>query len=76
MYLKNMAFLPDDLARTVNSAAATDEKGKTISLSREASEQFRAVFTEHLAKVGFNEKYEPTSEGKVLEALIDRFYMK
>jgi len=76
MYLRNATFLPDELARIVNAAKDGEGNGVVISLSQEMSERFREVFTEHLAKVGFDEAYEPTSEGKVLEALIDRFHMK
>jgi hypothetical protein len=73
MYLRNAAFLPDELARIVHVAAAREDNEIVISLSRETSEQFRTVFTEHLAKVGFDDAYDPTSEGKVLESLIDLF---
>jgi len=76
MYLRNAAFLPDELARIVKAAKDGEDNEVVISLSPEISERFREVFTEHLAKVGFDDAYEPTSEGKVLEALIDRFYMK
>lgn len=76
MYLRNAAFLQDELARIVNAADAGEESGIVISLSKETSERFRAIFTERLASVGFDDAYEPTSEGKVLEALIDCFYMK
>jgi hypothetical protein len=74
-YLRNAGFLPNELARIVNAAKDSGD-GIVIALSPEISERFREVFTEHLAKVGFDDAYEPTSEGKVLEALIDRFYMK
>jgi hypothetical protein len=76
MYLRNATFLPDELARLVNAAKDGEDNGIVISLSPEMSERFREAFTEHLAKVGFDDGYEPTSEGKILEALIDRFYMK
>lgn len=76
MYLRNAAFLPDELARIIKAAKDVEDNGILISLSPQMSERFREVFTEHLAKVGFDEAYEPTSEGKVLEALIDRFYIK
>ena len=76
MYLKNTAFLPDELARIINAGDAGDNGGILLSLSRDTSEQFRSIFTERLAKVGFDGGYEPTSEGNVLETLIDRFYFK
>jgi hypothetical protein len=73
MYLRNAAFLPDELARVVDAAKDSECDGIKISLSRETSERFREIFTERLAKVGFDDAYEPTSEGKILEALIDLF---
>ncbi len=76
MYLRNAAFLPDELARIVRDAKDGEGSGMSIPLSSETSERFREVLTDHLAKVGFDDAYEPTNEGKVLEALIDRFYMK
>jgi hypothetical protein len=76
MYLRNAAFLPDELARIVKAAKDSEDNGIVISLSPEISERFREVFTEHLAAVGFDGDYEPTSEGNILEALIDRFYIK
>ena len=73
MYLRNATFLPDELTRIVNATEGGEDNEVVISLSREMSERFREVFTEHLARVGFDYAYEPTNEGKLLEALIDRF---
>jgi hypothetical protein len=63
MYLKNSTFLPDELRRIVNAAAAGRDNGIVITLSRETAELFRSVFTDHLARVGFDHAYKPTSEG-------------
>ena len=76
LYLRNTAFLPDLLANIIASATLGDDRELTISVSHAILEKFREVFTEHLARVGFDTKYEPTSEGKLLEGLIDRFYVK
>jgi len=45
----------------------------TLEVSAATAEEFCEAFTEQLAKVGFDEAYEPTAEGKLLENLIDRF---
>lgn len=37
------------------------------------AEEFRNIFTERLAKIGFDENYELTTEGRMLEDLIDKF---
>lgn len=76
MYLQNSLSLPDDLARFIESGHVSVEKGMTLSPSREIAERFREIFTERLAKVGFDKNYEPTAEGRILEGLIDRFYIK
>ena len=73
LYLKNAAFLPEELRRVVNAAVAHGETATVMSLSRDMSERFREVFTERLAQVGFDRAYEPTSEGRLLEKLIDHF---
>ena len=48
--------------------------GATLTLDLNAAEQFRDAFSEQLARVGFDENYEPTAEGTMLEELIDRFH--
>jgi hypothetical protein len=45
-----------------------------MSIPSETAEEFRSAFTNQLATVGFDERNEPTAEGKLLEDLIDRFY--
>jgi putative heme iron utilization protein len=72
-YLANAQFLPDDLARIVSGAVATDNDARLLALDRATAERFRGEFTTRLARVGFGQAYEPTREGKLLEALIDRF---
>lgn len=74
MYLKNTNFLPTSLAQLIEGAKPISDDRYAVNISRDAREQFRSAFTERLAKVGFGADYEPTSEGKMLEELIDRFY--
>jgi len=40
MYLRNSAFLPDELVRIVNAAKDGEDSGILISLSPEMSERF------------------------------------
>jgi NitT/TauT family transport system substrate-binding protein len=74
MYLKNARFLPQSLLEMVQSAAAAINERHQLTVSLNVAEQFRSAFTDRLAKVGFDASHEPTSEGKVLEELIDQFY--
>jgi hypothetical protein len=73
MYLRNMNFLPEDLLQIINASCSIDKGAFTLSLSHEMTERFRSIFTERLAKVGFDENYGLTNEGSILEELIDRF---
>lgn len=77
LYLRNAAFLPNDLMEVIAMATSADNGDElTVSVSPEVAERFRDIFTERLARVGFDEEYRPTSEGELLEALIDHFYTK
>jgi len=74
MYLRNTNFLPTSLLRIVAAAKPIREQRFQLHVPNDIAEEFRSVFTDRLAKVGFKADYEPTSEGKVLEELIDRFF--
>jgi hypothetical protein len=72
MYLKNTSFLPEDCVRTIEGSRAVGD-GHVLNVSDETAELFRDAFTVQLAKAGFDASYNLSSEGKVLEDLIDRF---
>lgn len=74
-YLRTSGFLPDSLLRVLEAAREDSDGASTVSIPRDLAEAFRAALTDRLASVGFRADYEPTSEGKMIEALIDRFYM-
>jgi len=73
MYLRNTSFLSTSLVHLIATAKPSGDRYQ-VAVSRDTAEMFRRTFTDRLAKVGFDVNYEPTSEGKVLEELIDRFY--
>jgi len=73
-YLRDSDFLPNPLLNAVESVKEESDGAATLSVSRVLAEGFRAAFTDRLARVGFRTDYEPTSEGELLERLIDRFY--
>ena len=73
LYLRNVTFLPPGLIEFIDSAQETSRKKFKIILQAHTAEEFRSVFTERLAKVGFGPHYELTNEGELLEGLIDRF---
>jgi hypothetical protein len=73
MYLKNVDFLPESLARIVEAVRHGGGDKHVLTIQRDTAERFRTAFTNRLATAGFDADYEPTSEGKMLEDLIDRF---
>lgn len=73
VYLKNTAFLPQALAQRLEIAPT---RGKScLTVTREVAEQYRDAFTERLARAGFDADYKPTAEGRILETLIDKFFV-
>jgi hypothetical protein len=73
-YLKTAGFLPLVLLECLQGVRWQSEAAGTLEVSATNAEAFREAFTEQLAKVGFNEAYEPTAEGGLLEDLIDHFH--
>jgi hypothetical protein len=73
-YLSTSGFLPTTLLDCLKGIAWGAGAAGTLAVPVAAAEQFREAFTEQLAKVGFDEAYEPTEEGRLLENLIDRFH--
>jgi hypothetical protein len=73
-YLSTSGFLPIGLLECLKGIAWEAGAAGTLAVPFGVAEQFREAFTEQLAKVGFDEAYEPTEEGRLLEDLIDRFH--
>jgi len=73
VYLRNTKFLPQDLERIVATAETVAGVAPVLVLDRDTAERFREEFTVRLARVGFDQHYEPTAEGTLLEELIDQF---
>ena len=46
-----------------------------ITISEDQADAIRDLCGEQLQTVGFNEKYELTQEGKILESLVDKFFI-
>ena len=47
----------------------------TVRLRRDDAERLREQLTRVLAEVGFDENYSPNQLGRLLETLIDKFYI-
>jgi hypothetical protein len=48
---------------------------KTLTLNHDEAELLRDYFTDRLARVGFDENYEPNQEGVMLERLTDLLFL-
>lgn len=73
-YLNTAGLLPSTLFECLKDIRWRSGVAGTLEVSAATAEAFREAFTEQLANVGFDEAYEPTAEGKLLENLIDRFH--
>ena len=72
-YLKKAGFLPLAMLEYLQTVYWKLDNRGYVEISIEVAEDFREILTEQLAKVGFDETYELTAEGVLLEELIDRF---
>jgi hypothetical protein len=66
----------EDLTRRLSAATEPAKRDTTIRLSRAEAEQVRDYLTTELAASGFDQDYSPTQRGKMLEGLIDRFFIR
>jgi len=73
-YLRKIEALSPALVDALREAERVSAETYAIDISLALAEDFRSVFTQRLAAVGFGPSYELTDEGKMLEELIDRFY--
>lgn len=75
-YLGSANFLKPHQIGILKAAKLSGHTGITLKLSRDSAEELREAFTDELAKKGFDENYDLTPEGRILEDLIDRFYIE
>lgn len=65
----------EDFVNLFGFSAIPELANQTLKIDHEKAEIIRSYLTERLAKVGFDEDYELTLEGRILEDLIDHLYM-
>ncbi|MCI0382230.1 MAG: hypothetical protein L0207_04165 [Chlamydiae bacterium] len=73
-YLCRASFLPSWLKELLISIEKHKNK-YLLKISENQADRIRDLFGEQLQLVGFDEKYELTLEGKILESLIDKFFI-
>lgn len=50
-------------------------RGLRLRLTISQSEELRDCLTDRLARIGFDENHAPNADGRLLEDLIDRFFV-
>lgn len=74
-YLCKASFLPDRLRQLFFLTERREENAYMLNISEDQADEIRDLCGEQLQLVGFDEKYDPTPEGKLLEDLVDKFYI-
>jgi hypothetical protein len=72
-YLAGATYLDHHQVEAIRLGQVSEQGSVTLMLPAALAEEFRDAFTEQLAHVGFDENYDTTPEGQLLEGLIDRF---
>lgn len=57
------------------SSIEQEEGQFCMEISEEQADEIRDLCGEQLQIVGFDEKYELTAEGEILESLVDKFFI-
>lgn len=74
-YLSKASFLPDRLRQLFFLAEREEENDYKLNISDDQADEIRDLCGEQLQLVGFDEKYDLTPEGELLEDLVDKFYI-
>jgi len=69
-FLKRVLMLPREFKELFESVSI-----QGISLSEDQADELRDLCGDRLQTHGFDEKYQPTEEGKILEELIDKLFI-
>lgn len=75
-YLKQLASRDESFARLLKNPEVPSGQKPVIRLTRPEAEQLREYLMSRMDKSGFDQNYEPNSEGKILEELTDRFFVR
>ncbi len=73
--LNSKKFLNSNLMTRIKNAFLTKNNSYVLEISEEDADTIRDLCGEQLQKIGFDENYNPTSEGLILESLIDKFFV-
>lgn len=73
-YLLQVSFLEEKYKKLLFSSQMQDDKYK-FKIYEDQADEIRDLCGERLQIAGFDEKYELTPEGKILESLVDKFFI-
>jgi len=74
-YLLKSAFLSNYLKDKLQKSAYPSNNETYLELGEEIIDFIRDECGEHLQIIGFDKDYNITKEGKLLESLVDKFYL-
>lgn len=75
-YIESLSLSENSLLPLIERAKLYPDHAIIEMYEFEDVERFRDIFTEELAIMGFDKNYSLTNEGKILENLIDKFYIQ
>ena len=75
-YLLNSFFLTGNWKKIISVSNRQVDDSHVITISENQSDELRDILGKQLQLVGFDEQYNPTPEGEMLESLIDKFFIK
>jgi len=74
-YLLDAQFLTSTQRAVLEAAKPRRGGGLSFSIPDDLAEEFREAFSDRLTEIGFDGEYEPNEEGRVLDDLIDQFFV-
>lgn len=73
-YLQSKQLLPSTIRSRITSADTTSAD-YILEVSEDEADELRDLFGEQLQIEGFDQDYKPTKAGRILESLIDKFFV-
>lgn len=74
-YLVNLNFLNKKIMGKLNCLRRKNESQCSLELPNEMIEEMRSELEDRLQDIGFDKDYNLTAEGKILENLVDKFFI-
>jgi len=75
-YIIDSDFIPHAFLLNLKDALINEDGKYLLEINETKSDEFRDLLIERLQLRGFDANYKITSEGMILERLIDKFYIE